>query len=419
MFYSGSDRDRDLIYLPNSSLILFRIKNGYRLFCLSSLMLMDLEVQSWDQARAVAELVNKNWPSSPRKLEFKDDTIWLTISLTQNCNLSCQYCYLHGDNAEWMYSPSEADMDFSFEAILREIQYIIGSKPQKMGINFIGGEPLLRKEQVIDIVEHTLKSANEQSMPIEIGLTTNGTLLNRSFLEWAQKHKIDIMVSLDSPAIMHDNYRARRSDKNSFYNIISSLQGFESVISVVTTITHQTPSLREALENLIELGFKEVLFNIVHTRNPELMIRSKDVQRFLDEFENDQDWFDRHSLRLGNINRIHDLLSKRQVKLTPCAAGRSLYAINSKGVRYFCHSCVGKEKFTINRNDKSNISEFSDGTYSLVPSSRCATCWAVRLCGGDCWLIQWYYNDKERDLRCSLIRGLSKLALSTFPASCN
>ncbi len=87
----------------------------------------------------------------------------LRISLTSRCNLDCFYCH------------KEGNQDIGDEMSFQQVCYTL-REAEKAGIRsikFTGGEPLLRSD-IIDIIGYACSLGFE-----DIGLTTNGTLLDR------------------------------------------------------------------------------------------------------------------------------------------------------------------------------------------------------------------------------------------------
>jgi len=295
-----------------------------------------------------------------------------------------------------------------------EIRAAIHARPRKLGLNFFGGEPLLEQSRVVELTNLAKRLAQECGVSLDIGITTNGTLLTRLFLEWCQHEGVRIMLSLDSPPEIHDQYRAGGKPTNSFEEIRNRIRGFESDLTVVMTVTRQMSSFRNALERLFAIGFGKVCFNFVHSRDKELALQSDDITRLVGEWEQEEAWFSRHAAQIGNLCEMHEMIRCRTPKTRPCSAGGASFAIGPDAKRYFCHGCVGDPDLEL----VSGRSVFS-GKGGLkdvegLESVECRKCWARGLCGGDCWLVRRGYSAEERQGRCDLIRGFTQLALSTF-----
>jgi len=65
---------------------------------------------------------------------------------------------------------------------------------------FYGGEPLLEKQLMYDIIDYTNEIKKKKNHAFHFKMTTNGTLLDEEFLKFAQKSRISIGFSCDGPA---------------------------------------------------------------------------------------------------------------------------------------------------------------------------------------------------------------------------
>src|SRR5712671_183046 len=92
---------------------------------------------------------------------------YLRVSITDRCNERCAYC-MPGELHEWL--PREGILNY--EETLRIIR--IAAELGVTKVRITGGEPLTRKG-VLDFVEQVPRIAGIR----EVGLSTNGTLLNR------------------------------------------------------------------------------------------------------------------------------------------------------------------------------------------------------------------------------------------------
>jgi len=111
---------------------------------------------------------------------------YLRISITDRCNLSCQYCDPHPFLSQGFYKEI-----LSYEEILRLVKLGVGLGISKVRIT--GGEPLVRRG-VYDFLEKIIRIKGLN----DVSLTTNGVLLKENI------HKINsagikrINISLDT-----------------------------------------------------------------------------------------------------------------------------------------------------------------------------------------------------------------------------
>lgn len=109
---------------------------------------------------------------------------YLRISLTERCNLRCFYCMPE----EGIELTEKANLMTHEEVIYIAKQFV------DLGVNKIrltGGEPLIKKN-----IEKIIRELT--AMPINLGITTNGILLDKFFDLFQECGVKDINVSLDT-----------------------------------------------------------------------------------------------------------------------------------------------------------------------------------------------------------------------------
>ena len=118
----------------------------------------------------------------------------LRISVTDRCNFRCTYCMPKEvfDN-QYAYLPHAALL--SFEEITRLARLFVGHGVRK--IRLTGGEPLLRKN-IEGLIEQLAALRTPDGQPLDITLTTNGSLLARKARALAAAGLKRVTVSLDS-----------------------------------------------------------------------------------------------------------------------------------------------------------------------------------------------------------------------------
>ena len=119
-----------------------------------------------------------------RAREMRD----LRISVTDRCNFRCTYCMPREVfDSSYRFLPHEAIL--SFEEIARLARIFVGLGVQK--IRLTGGEPLVRRDL------HRLVALLAE-LPVEITLTTNGSLLAKHAGALRKAGLDRVTVSLDS-----------------------------------------------------------------------------------------------------------------------------------------------------------------------------------------------------------------------------
>ena len=118
----------------------------------------------------------------------------LRISVTDRCNFRCTYCMPKSVfDADYPFLPQSSLL--SFEEITRLARLFVAHGVEK--IRLTGGEPLLRKH-LERLVAMLAPLRTPQGTPIDLTLTTNGSLLPRMARGLAQAGLRRVTVSLDA-----------------------------------------------------------------------------------------------------------------------------------------------------------------------------------------------------------------------------
>jgi GTP 3',8-cyclase len=117
----------------------------------------------------------------------------LRISVTDRCNFRCSYCMpKEVFDKDYQYLPHSQLL--SFEEILRVARQFVAHGVRK--IRLTGGEPLLRKNiEILIAMLAQLRTVDGQ--PLDITLTTNGSLLARKAQQLKDAGLQRVTVSLD------------------------------------------------------------------------------------------------------------------------------------------------------------------------------------------------------------------------------
>lgn len=142
-----------------------------------------------------------------RKVSF------LTIQITQQCNLRCSYCVYSGKYQNRVHSDRVMSEKTAKKSIDFLAEHSIDST--KVHIGFYGGEPLLQFPFIKMCIEYAEQRIAGKD--ISYGLTTNATLLTREIVNFFAEHKVMLNISLDGDKESHDkNRKFANSEKGSF-----------------------------------------------------------------------------------------------------------------------------------------------------------------------------------------------------------
>ena len=170
----------------------------------------------------------------------------VTLNLTNQCNLRCNFCY----------NPSGPGEELAVDRLMDALEQGRGILDPEASLILLGGEPTLR----MDRLEGVLHRAEGLFKPLPM-LSTNGTRLTQPNVERLARHRLEVQVSLDSPrAAGHDAVRGNET-------FTRAVQGVERLVTAqVPTIlsmvfTSKTINDFEAYLDLAkDLGVREARF---------------------------------------------------------------------------------------------------------------------------------------------------------------
>jgi cyclic pyranopterin phosphate synthase len=117
----------------------------------------------------------------------------LRISVTDRCNFRCNYCMpKEVFDSQYTYLP-HGDL-LSFEEITRVARVFVSLGVRKLRLT--GGEPLLRKNLEV-LIEQLAALRTPDGQPLDLTLTTNGSLLKRKAKVLKEAGLQRVTVSLD------------------------------------------------------------------------------------------------------------------------------------------------------------------------------------------------------------------------------
>lgn len=141
----------------------------------------------------------------------------LVIHVTNKCNLRCKYCYANGGTYHSEESLlTKEQLDLILERFYNEFDII-------EGIQLFGGEPLIDLSMIEYICNQINKFNKEKNLNTNIGLITNGTLINDKFIELVKKFNLHVTVSYDGNKKINDILRVYPNNLGTSDTIIKNI----------------------------------------------------------------------------------------------------------------------------------------------------------------------------------------------------
>ncbi|MEV7442804.1 radical SAM protein [Streptomyces sp. NPDC091204] len=138
------------------------------------------------------------------------------LKVAGRCNLDCTYCYEFNLADQTLAAGPRMMSDEVFSSTIERMRRHADKSGQRsISLSFHGGEPCLVGAARFDRWCEEAR-ASLPDLQVFISVQTNGTLINRDWIDVFLRHGVDVGISLDGPPEVHDHFRIRRSGGGSY-----------------------------------------------------------------------------------------------------------------------------------------------------------------------------------------------------------
>ncbi len=172
----------------------------------------------------------------------------VTMTITEDCNLSCTYCY------EKAKTDKHMSLDLAKSIVQKEL--LNSDDFDEVEFNLFGGEPSL----YFDIVKNLVKWTDGRfTKPHIFFLETNGTLIHGEYQKWLTKYKeyVNVGISLDGTRESHNKNRCNSYDLIDIDFFVKTYPDQSIRMTICKDTIH---NLSNDVIHLHNLGFKEDCF---------------------------------------------------------------------------------------------------------------------------------------------------------------
>jgi uncharacterized protein len=183
----------------------------------------------------------------------------LVLQPTPFCNINCDYCYLpHRSQTHRM----------GLDTIRAAVRTVVdgGLVDHCLSVVWHAGEPLVLPISYYQEAFAAIDEAVQGRFQVSHSFQTNGTLIDRPWCEFFQKHPVRIGLSIDGPAFLHDLHRKTRAGKGTH---AQAMEGAECLrehgitFHVIAVISADSLDHAEAIFHFFEeQKIREVGFNV-------------------------------------------------------------------------------------------------------------------------------------------------------------
>lgn len=323
----------------------------------------------------------------------------LVLNVTNQCNLSCHYCYEFGEDK--VANPDGKKKFMDWETAKTSVDYLFNdSRGRKsVHITFFGGETLMNFPLLKQTVGYARAEADRRQVSLDFSLTTNATLLTPAIIEFLAGNAIGVTVSIDGAKESQDAFRVFKNGRGTYDVIEPKIKDLlakhktRPIAARVTMTSHAMDVLGTYKHLKHTLGFHEVGFAPVTTSPNRLYsIAPMGMDSVLGQFQLLAGEYLECALRgehhgFSNVSDTLAELHQGVNKSLPCGAGLGLVGVGPSGDIAPCHRFVDSDQHKLG-NVTTGIDREKQAAFlkrgNIDSKYDCHTCWARPLCAGGC-----------------------------------
>jgi uncharacterized protein len=147
------------------------------------------------------------------------------IKVHSRCNLACDHCYIYeAVDQSWLNQPRSMS-SATVEAVAEQIaHHAVKHRLGSVEVVLHGGEPLLLGYDRMHQLIADLKAAITPVARLQLGMQTNGVLLDRRWAELFSLEDVRIGISLDGGLAANDRHRRFRNGASSYAQVIRAVE---------------------------------------------------------------------------------------------------------------------------------------------------------------------------------------------------
>ncbi len=189
----------------------------------------------------------------------------LVLQPTPFCNLDCAYCYLPDRDSKRRMSDATLN---------RVFELVFSSRIVEHGFTVVwhAGEPMVLPVSYYERAIEIVGAHNPGGVQVGHSFQTNGVLIDDDWCDFFKAYHINVGVSVDGPAFLHDRNRKTRRGAATQHRVMAGIRKLQSrgvpfhVISVLTGASLDYAD--ELYDFYVENEIREVAFNIEEIEGP-------------------------------------------------------------------------------------------------------------------------------------------------------
>jgi len=358
----------------------------------------------------------------------------MVLNVTNQCNLSCTYCYEYGEDKIVDTENGRKPKFMSAETARESVDFMLRESGENRvaHLTFFGGETLMNLPVLKSTIEYARQRAAEVGKEVDFSLTTNATLLRPDVIEFLAENRVGVTISIDGPKEVQDQFRVFHNGAGSYEIVAPKIAELlrrhrTRPIGARVTLTSHDLDVRKIFQHLTEeIGFREVGFApVTSAPNRQYSIADEGFDRMLAQFRSLAEDFLAAALEnrhhgFSNVKDTLEEIHKGVSKPYPCGAGLGLMGVSTDGDVALCHRFAGSDSHKLG-TVRSGIDRLVQigflEKHHIDHKTDCSQCWARPLCAGGCYheAHTHYGESAHPNLHyCEWIRGWTDTCLKIY-----
>jgi uncharacterized protein len=357
----------------------------------------------------------------------------LVLNVTNQCNLSCAYCYEYGED-RIPGAATEGPRFMTEETARAAVDFMLKESGQSRvaHLTFFGGETLLNLPVLKTAIAYARERAAALGKQVDFSMTTNATLLRSDVIQYLADNDVGVTISIDGPKDVQDGFRVFKGGAGSYEVVLPKirellLRSKRHLIGARVTLTAANLDVKRIFRHLTEeIGFAEVGFAPATTAaKRDYAIAGDGYEQVLEQFRALAREYLEHALAgrphgFSNVKDTLEEIHKGMSKPYPCGAGLGLLGVSTDGDVALCHRFAGSNAHKLgsvgNGIDRAAQARFLEESH-IAEKTDCSRCWARPVCAGGCYHEAWtrYGDARKPNLHyCEWIRGWIHTCLEIY-----
>jgi uncharacterized protein len=329
----------------------------------------------------------------------KPDIAILYLLVTDACNIACDYCFFEGGIPEgYKFSIMKEETAKNAVDLFAKVyaKDMLDEAEDGPHIIFYGGEALMNWPVVESTLNYIAALIEQGVLPrnTQITINTNGILITEEIATVLIKHSVNIAVSLDGPACMHDKMRVDHQGRGTFDRVMPKIEMLKSMGAKVGTCctidSHNIDQLEGVTDWMIHdlhmdsLGFNTLLESNARPISDPEIYGDKVAQKLVNCF------------LIARANGVYEDRFMRKVRsfvngdfyFADCGGCGMQIAVSPDGEIGTCHGFCGTREYFVkpDENFDPRLHPYWQEWRQRSPINmeKCLGCIALANCGGGC-----------------------------------